>query len=269
MPSGPQRSKRPTVSSEPDPEPVAALSYEELLDQAADLFPGVRIGRPGRSREYWLTVAVMRALRVKWAVHMEGGERVGNNPAILIGNHVHAMDPVMSVISAWWRVGAFTKVEAFQGRGAFFFRFMGQIPLRRGDERATEWAMQMSSHVLAGGAKVAIFPEGTRSPDPAKLHKLHRRVLIPLLQRNPDRPVHVVTTSYRPGRLGRIRVTVKVSEALPIDARTMSPDEIVELLRDTMLAMSGQTYVDRYARDVKAQLRSAGERTPREDREAG
>ena len=72
-------------------------------------------------------------------------------------------------------------------------------------------------------------------------------------------PVHVVTTSYEPGRFGRIRVTVKVSEALPMDARTMSADEMVGLLRDTMLQMSGQTYVDRYARDVKAEFRAAAE----------
>ena len=86
-----------------------------------------------------------------------------------------------------------------------------------------------------------------------KLHKLHKRILIPLLQTNPGVPVHVVTTSYGPpGRMRRIPVTVRVSHALPIDVDTMSPDTIVEMLRETMLQLSGQTYVDRYARDVKA-----------------
>jgi 1-acyl-sn-glycerol-3-phosphate acyltransferase len=247
-----------------NPDRARIPTYDELLADAREIYSGIRIGRPGRSREYWLTVAAMRTLRLRWAVRMDGGERVAKGPAILIGNHVDAMDPVMSVISAWWRVGAFTKVEAFQGRGAFFFRFMGQIPLRRGDPRATEWAMQMSKHVLAGGAKTALFPEGTRSPDPAKLHKLHKRILIPLLQTNPGVPVHVVTTSYGPpGRMRRIPVTVRVSHALPIDVDTMSPDTIVEMLRETMLQLSGQTYVDRYARDVKARelYRQSGRKT--------
>lgn len=243
----------PTSVPEPSHSDRAEVpTYDALLAEAREIYPEFEIGRPGRSREYWLTVAVMRTLRLRWAVRMEGRERVAKGPAILIANHVDAMDPVMSVIGAWWRVGAFTKAEAFQGRGAFFFRFMGQIPLRRGDPQATEWAMQMSKHVLASGAKTAIFPEGTRSPDPTKLHKLHKRILIPLLQTNPDVPVHVVTTRYGPpSRMRRIPVTVNVSHALAIDVDTMSPETIVATLRETMLELSGQTYVDRYARDVK------------------
>ncbi len=98
---------------------------------------------------------------------------------ILIGNHVSALDPVVAVMSDWWRVTAFTKVEVFERPGAVFFRLMGQIPLRRGDEASTAWAMDMASRTLAAGGKMGLYPEGTRSPDPTKLHRLHKRVLVP------------------------------------------------------------------------------------------
>lgn len=224
------------------------------------MYPGVRIGRPGRARTYWLTIAVLRALHLGYATHVEGGERVAPGPTILIGNHVQAMDPVMVVISRWWRVSAFTKIEAYHRRGGFFFRIMGQIPLRRGDEAATEWAMRMAQQVLASGGKLGLYPEGTRSPDPAQLHKLHKRILIPLLRANPAVPVHIVTTRYgERDRLARRRVFLRLSEPLDLDARGQSPDEIVAALRERILQMSGQTYVDRYAQEVKAELRAARE----------
>ena len=112
---------------------AATRDYDALLAEARTLYPGVRIGRPGRARTYWATIAAMRLLRVRWAVDIDGADRVAPGPAILIGNHVHFMDPVCVVIAVWWRASAFTKLEWFEHRGSLFFRLMGQIPLRRGD----------------------------------------------------------------------------------------------------------------------------------------
>ena len=237
-----------------------ATDYDALLAEGRALYPGVRIGRPGRARTYWLTIALLRALHLRYATHVEGGDRVAPGPTILIGNHVHAMDPVMVVISRWWRISAFTKIEAYHRRGGFFFRIMGQIPLRRGDEAATEWAMRMAQQALGCGGKLGLYPEGTRSPDPAQLHKLHKRILIPLLRANPDVPVHIVTTQYgERDRLARHRVFLRVSEPLDLDARVQSPDDIVAEIRERILRLSGQAYVDRYAQEVKAELRAARE----------
>jgi len=234
--------------------------YESLLAEGRGLYPEVRIGRPGRARTYWLTIASIRALHVRYATHVEGGNSVAAGPTILVANHVHALDPVMVVISRWWRVSAFTKIEAYDTRGGFFFRLMGQIPLRRRDAAATDWAMRMAQQALADGGKLGLYPEGTRSPDPTQLHKLHKRILIPLLQDNPDVPVHVVTTRYgAPGRFGRRQVSIRVSDPLDFDARELSPDEVVTVIREQMLQMSGQTYVDRYAQEVKAELRASRE----------
>ena len=235
-------------------------TYDELLAEARTLYPGVRIGRPGKSRGYWATITALRALRLRYAVEITGREYVGSDPAILVGNHIDFLDPVVVVMSAWWRVSAFTKVEWFEHRSAYFFRVMGQIPLRRGDAASSEWAMEMSAHALENGGKIGIYPEGTRSPDPTTLHRLHKRILIPLLQANPDTPVHVVVTRYerRPHR--RTRVTVKVSPTLDLDPLTMTPEQLTDAVRDALIDLGGLDYVDRYARDVKAELKAGARR---------
>lgn len=231
--------------------------YDTLLKEARALYPGVRIGKPGRARSYWPTVAAMRALRLRWAVTVEGADHVAPGPAIIIGNHVHFLDPVCVVMSVWWRISAFTKLEWFEHRGAAFFRFMGQIPLRRGDPASTEWAMQMSRYALADGGRIGLYPEGTRAPDPAHLYKLHKRVMIALMQANPDVPVHVVTTRYTQRSFPRrVQVEVKLSGPLPLDARRMSADQMTNVVRDQLLELGGQKYVDRYAQEVKAELRA-------------
>lgn len=237
--------------------PMTALStstYGAALAEGKALYPGIRIGRPGRAVTYWPTIAVLRALRARLRVDVEGAQHVAPGAAILIGNHVSAMDPVVVVMSAWWRVTALAKVEVFEGRGAVFFRLMGQIPLRRGDAASTAWALDMAMRTLSDGGKIGLYPEGTRSPDPNHLHRLHKRVLIPVLQANPDVPVHVITTRYTKRPRRRTRVRLRISAPLPLDARTSSPDALTEAVRDALLELGGQTYVDKYARDVKRAL---------------
>jgi len=227
-------------------------TYAGALSEGRSLYPGLRIGRPGRARTYWPTIAAMRVLRLRWAVSVTGSDNVGPGAAILVGNHVSALDPAVAVMSHWWRVTAFAKVEVFEGRGAVFFRLMGQIPLRRGDEASTRWALDMARRTLADGNKLGLYPESTRSPDKRSLHRLHKRILVPVLQSNPDVPVHVITTAYPGRRRGRDRVEIRLSPPLAIDARAMTADELTNAVRDAMLDLGGMPYVDAYARDVKA-----------------
>jgi len=241
---------------------AAAAPYDALMAAARSLYPGVRIGRPGKSRGYFPMITALRVLRAKYRVDFRGNEHVGSGPAILIGNHSHAMDPVVVVMSEWWRVSAFTKLEVFERRGAIFFRIMGQIPLRRGDSASTDWAMQMSRHALAHGGKIGLYPEGTRGPDPTKLYRLHKRVMIPLIEANPDVPVHAIVARYERRPRRRTRVAIVVSGPLPIDPRTQSADEMTAIVREALLELGGFEYVDRYAREVKAELRAAREAGP-------
>jgi hypothetical protein len=53
-------------------------------------------------------------------------------------------------------------------------------------------------------------------------------------------------------------VTVRVSDRLPVDPRTMDADKLAEIIRDALLALGGQAYVDSYAQDVKARRHPTG-----------
>ena len=227
--------------------PADSDSFESALARGRQVLPGVRLGRPGRARTYWATIAVLRLLKVRWSVTVHGSDRVRPGAAILVGNHVSAMDPVLAVIHHWWRVTAFTKVEVFERPGALFFRLMGQIPLRRGDAESTRWAMDMAGRTLQAGGKLGLYPEGTRSPDGRSLHRLHTRILVPLIQAHPDVPVHTIATTYSGSRGGRQRAQITLSSALPIDARAMDAQQIVDALLESLIRDGNLPYIDTYA----------------------
>lgn len=230
---------------------LTGSGYLVALAEGRRIYPGLRVGQPGRARSYWPVVAALRVLRLRWVVRVSGADQVAPGAGIIVANHVSAFDPVAVVMSTWWRVTAFTKVEAFQSRGGFFFRLMGQIPLRRGDPGAARWALGMARRALADGGKIGIYPESTRSPNPAVLHRLHKGVLVPLLQMNPDVPVHALTTTYTHRGWRRTQVQVRVSSRLPLDPARMGAEELTDVVRDALLALGGQTYIDRYAGEVK------------------
>ena len=236
---------------------MSTVTYDDDLAQGRRIHPGVRIGRPGTARTYGLTRAALQGVRLRVQADLQGAEQVGPGGAILVGNHLATLDPVVAAMSLPWRITAFTKAEWFEGPAAPFFRFMGQIPLRRGDEASTEWALGMASDVLARGDKVGIYPEGTRGPDATKLYRLHQRVLVPLITGNPEAPVHVVATTYGAGSFGRTLATVRVSAALPIDRATMSGQEMTDMVRDALVDLGGFTYVNQYAFVVKARAERA------------
>jgi 1-acyl-sn-glycerol-3-phosphate acyltransferase len=234
-------------------------SFKDLVQRGRAIYPGTRIGRPGRAITYWITIFLMRLLNFRWSITVTGADNVKRGPAILVGNHVDAMDPVAIVMKQWWRVTAFAKVEVFENRGAIFFRWMGQIPLRRGDENSTRWALDMASAVLTDGSKLGLYPEGTRSPDKKSLHKLHRRILIPIFESHPQVPVHTITTTYGAKKFGRQQVSVHLSKRLPIDVSAMSAAHIVDVIKNEILKAGGMAYVDTFAREIKARALPAAQ----------
>jgi len=230
---------------------TATPDYDAALARGKAILPGVRIGRPGRARGWPVVGPLLNVLRAKIVLDHQGKENVAPGPAILVSNHQDALDPVVTVLSTGWHVTAFTKAEWFEGPAAPFFRWVGQIPLRRGDEASTEWALDMAARTLAEGGMIGIYPEGTRGPSRTTLYKLHQRVLVALLVGSPDVPVHAVTVRYTPqGR--RTHVRVRVSERLPVDARTMSGQEMTDVIRERMLTLGELDYCDQYAFAVKA-----------------
>lgn len=237
--------------------PAARPSYDEAVALGRELNPGIRIGKPGRMTAWPFVAPLFQLLRLRVAITCEGAEHVAPGAAILVSNHQSTWDPVVTVMPTRWRVAAFTKAEWYEGPAALFFSVLGQIPLRRGDDAETDWALDMAHRALASGVKIGIYPEGTRGPDRDALYRLHQRVLVPLLRQNPDVPVH--TVAVRVGSGGRrTQVAVRISPRLDLDPAGMTDDELTDAVRDSLVTHGGLRYVDSSAWRAKRAARGQG-----------
>jgi 1-acyl-sn-glycerol-3-phosphate acyltransferase len=222
-------------------------AYNALVSEGRQGLNGLRIGRPGRSRLYWALFPPAQFLRLRYRIRVYGRSHVKAGPAILVGNHLSLLDPVLVGLSNRFRVTFFTKVEVFEQIGAIFFRWTGQIPIRRGDETSTKWALEMAADSVARGSKLSIYPEGTRSADGVTLHRLHRRVLIPILQSNADVPVHAMTIAYGNRAFLRKNVEIRFSEKLEINLDE-SADQITRLITEAIISLGGMPYEHTFSR---------------------
>jgi 1-acyl-sn-glycerol-3-phosphate acyltransferase len=201
-------------------------------------------------------------LRFLFRVRVEGLSHVpASGPAILASNHLSFCDSIFLPLMLRRRVTFVAKAEYFDDpKTAWFFRAVGQIPIRRGGGPASQRALESASGVLADGGLFGIYPEGTRSPD-GRLHKGHTGVARLALQCGvPVLPVAMVgTADAQP--IGQVvprffmPITVRIGKPITFDryrnaARESDPlvlrqmtDEIMFELRE----LSGQEYVDRYA----------------------
>ncbi len=195
--------------------------------------------------------------------------------AVLVSNHIAIMDSLVIPAMIPRRITYPAKAELFTGKGgpgpaivAWFLKAVGMVPMDRGGGRASATALDSISEVLASGALVGIYPEGTRSPD-GRLYKgktgLARMVLsndVPVL------PVGVVGTHKVRGPFGIPwvkRPVVIVGEPLEF-SELAGRDRDMRVLRwvtdETLAAiqeLTGQEYADVYASRVKhGDLRDTG-----------
>lgn len=118
-----------------------------------------------------LAVAVVRAVFGTIAhVRVEGGEHLpSEGPLIVIGNHTSFADPPL--VGGWLQprlgrpVHFLAKEQIFTPLLAPFLERIGAIPVRAGGSDVD--AYRQGRAVLDAGGVLAIFPEGTRSPDGA------------------------------------------------------------------------------------------------------
>jgi len=91
-----------------------------------------------------------------------GKENIPREGSIIVcGNHIHLMDQCVPILSTKRFLRYMAKKEYFDGPYAWFFKWVGCIPVDRSkkDSDAKEKAIE---HLKNGGA-IGIFPEGTRN----------------------------------------------------------------------------------------------------------
>jgi 1-acyl-sn-glycerol-3-phosphate acyltransferase len=212
---------------------------------------------------YWvMKVLLSPFFYLMWRIKVEGRDHVpATGPVILAPNHVTFLDSMFLPLVLRRRVTFVAKAEYFDSwKTAWFFRAAGQIPMRREGGSASERALASARDVLTSGNVLGIYPEGTRSPD-GRLYRGHTGAArLALGCGAPIVPVGLVgTTDVQPPGSNRPRpfkkVTVRFGAPLDLsrfegqaatDPLTLraATDELMFEIRN----LSGQTYVDRYAK---------------------
>ena len=224
---------------------------------------------------YWLAKAVIGPLlRIILRPRVENPERMPvTGGAIVAGNHTSFLDNFLIPLVFPRKVTFLAKSDYFTGRGmkgrsrAFFFRNVGQIPIDRAGGAASEAALRTGLQVLQQAQVLALYPEGTRSPD-GRLYRGKTGIARMALESGvPVVPVGIVGM-FELQPTGRMmpkfgRVTLKIGKPLDFSRYSgMEDDRFVlrsitdEIMYELML-LSGQEYVDTYAVKAKADLEAA------------
>jgi 1-acyl-sn-glycerol-3-phosphate acyltransferase len=199
-------------------------------------------------------------MRTSFRLRIEGRQHVPKHgPVILACNHRSFLDSIFLPLVVPRRVTFVAKAEYFDDpKTAWFFRGVGQIPIRREGGAASERALETAFGVLTRGCVFGIYPEGTRTRDGC-LHRGHTGVArLAFRSGAPIIPVGMIGTDEvqpidsKMPRLGRT-VSIRFGEA--IDPRRWSdrPDdhlalrELTDELMYEICQLSGYEYVDTYA----------------------
>lgn len=222
---------------------------------------------------YWVVKAILTPiLRFLYRVRVEGAEHVpASGPVILASNHISFSDSIFLPLILRRRITFVAKAEYFEDpKTAWFFRAVGQIPIKRGGGPASQRALESAQEVLESGGVFGIYPEGTRSPD-GRLYKGHTGVArLALRTKAPVVAVAMIgTREAQP--IGQVvprffmPITIKFSKPMrferyadraddPLTLRSIT-DEIMFELRE----LSGQEYVNQYAKRKNAEDAGAAE----------
>jgi 1-acyl-sn-glycerol-3-phosphate acyltransferase len=188
--------------------------------------------------------------------------------AIIASNHLSFSDSIFMPLVVPRRVTFLAKSEYFTGKGikgrstATLFRALGQVPVDRSGGKAGEEALMTGLEILAQGDLLAIYPEGTRSPD-GRLYRGRTGIARLALESGvPVIPVAMINTDkiQPPGRVlpKVMRVGLKFGEPLDFQRyEGMSQDRFVlrsitDEIMYSLMELGGQEYVDIYASRAKA-----------------
>ena len=118
---------------------------------------------------YRLLTPLMRVLfRLYYNPKIINKEFIPKKGSIVIAsNHKHLFDQCLTIMATKRPINYMAKKEYFDGKFAWFFKFVGCIPVDRSkkDENSKKCALS----VLSKGGAIGIFPEGTRNRNKKKV----------------------------------------------------------------------------------------------------
>ncbi|KXK58252.1 glycerol acyltransferase [Micromonospora rosaria] len=203
------------------------------------------------------------ALRLAFRPTVEGLEHIPKSGgAIFAGNHLSVADELFLGAVVPRHLAFWAKSEYFKGPGVkgTFTRFvltgLGAIPVERAGGRAALSAFDAAIPALRGGDQVAIYPEGTRSPDGRLYRGRTGAARLAVAAGVPIVPVGMIGTEKvqpigaRVPRPGAGKITVRFGKPLDFTGRPddrTSLREMTDELMSEIQKLTGQEYVPRYA----------------------
>jgi 1-acyl-sn-glycerol-3-phosphate acyltransferase len=218
---------------------VTAVAFPPMLLG----YPLVRIDPRRALSDAYFRVIGRALVRVNpmWRVEVEGREKLGAGPYVLVANHQSMADLI-----AMCFLGHPTK---YLGKASVFevpvlgwaLKIAGEVPVDRGDKGSGSKALRELGRWLDRGVSVCLFPEGTRTDDGTigpfkmgafKLAIEHARPVVPVVIAGARDllPKHSVLFE----REAHVRVRVLD----PISTLDLGPDDVATLaarVRDAMI----------------------------------
>lgn len=210
---------------------------------------------------YWIVKIILTPiLFLAYRVRIEGRGNIPSDGAVILAaNHRSFMDSIFLPLVVSRRVTFVAKAEYFDDpKTAWFFRAVGQIPIRRGGGSASERALESATDVLDDGGVFSIYPEGTRTRD-GLLHRGHTGVArLALRTGAPIVPVGLIgTDEVQPtdAKLPRFFRTITVRFGSPLDTLRLAGRhddhlalrQVTDELMYEIHSLSGYEYENTYA----------------------
>lgn len=211
---------------------------------------------------YWFVKVVLTPiLRFFFRVRVEGMEHVpADGGVILASNHVSFCDSIFLPLVLKRRVTFVAKAEYFDDpKTAWFFRAVGQIPIKREGGSASQRALESAAEVLKAGGLFGIYPEGTRSPD-GRMYKGHTGIARLALQNKVPVLACAMVGTKEAQPIGQVMprlfmpITIRISKPMSFEHHYERADdprvlrEITDSIMFELRELSGQEYVNTYAK---------------------
>lgn len=210
------------------------MDYDEAHQRARDV-------GANRVLVWFVRLVLVPVLRIVFGMRVSGRENVPSEGAAIIApNHKSFWDAFFIAAVLPRNVRFMGKAELFAGRRGKLFVALGAFPVRRGASDSE--ALDTARAILHQGELLALFPEGTRVPDPEALGTPKRgAVRLALETGAPLVPTAMTGTEKRRLHLPR-RVQISFGEPIDVAGREATPETAAELLDSTLWPTISEDY---------------------------
>lgn len=168
-------------------------------------------------------------LKIIFRPQIIGKENIPKDGALIFaGNHKHAVDPTMVMMSTDRIVHYMAKEELFKGLHGILFKKIGLIKIHRGKSNTV--AIIEAENVLNNGGTIGIFPEGTRNKGKDELLKFRHGAVRIAKNTNTKILPFAIRNKYK-----IFRKSVVLEFGKPIDVSDMEINEANEYLKNEVL----------------------------------